>query len=106
VGVVRGEVVAVMDAAGSERAAIMGIFDAGPMATLLAATRPDRTVALILANTSARILASDDYLPGAPSATAEAVIDRVERTWGTEEQARMQVPSRAHRCPGLPSGHA
>jgi class 3 adenylate cyclase len=89
------EVVAVMDAAGSERAAIMGVFDAGPMATLFAATRPDRTVALILANTSARILASDDYPSGATSAAAEAVIDRVERTWGTEEQARMQVPSRA-----------
>jgi pimeloyl-ACP methyl ester carboxylesterase len=48
------EVVAVMDAAGSERAAIMGIFDAGPMATLFAATRPDRTVALILAVQLAR----------------------------------------------------
>lgn len=89
------EVVAVMDAAGSEQAAIMGIFDAGPMATLFAATRPDRTVALILANTSARILASDDYPLGAPSSMAEAAIDRVARTWGTEEQARMQVPSRA-----------
>jgi class 3 adenylate cyclase len=89
------EVVAVMDAAGSEQAAIMGIFDAGPMATLFAATRPDRTVALILANTSARILASDDYPLGAPSSVAEAAIDRVARTWGTEEQARMQVPSRA-----------
>lgn len=89
------EVVAVMDAAGSEQAAIMGIFDAGPMAMLFAATRPDRSVALILANTSARILASDDYPLGAPSSVAEAAIDRVARTWGTEEQARMQVPSRA-----------
>jgi class 3 adenylate cyclase len=88
------EVVAVMEAVGSERAAIMGLFDAGPMATLLAATRPDRTAALILANTSARILASEDY-PGAPPSVAEAMIDRVEQTWGTEEQARMQVPSRA-----------
>jgi class 3 adenylate cyclase len=83
-----------MDAVGSDRAAIMGLFDAGPMATLLAATRPDRTAALILANTSARILASEDY-PGAPPSVAEAMIDRVEQTWGTEEQARMQVPSRA-----------
>ncbi len=57
------EVIAVMDAAGSERAAIMGIFDAGPMATLFAATRPGRTVALILANTYARLIASDDRPP-------------------------------------------
>jgi len=89
------EVVAVMDATRSERAAIMGIFDAGPMATLFAATRPDRTIALILANTSARVLASEDYPLGTPSSVVEAGIDRVARAWGTEEQARMQVPSRA-----------
>jgi class 3 adenylate cyclase len=89
------EVVAVMDAAVSQRAAIMGIFDAGPMATLFAATKPDRTVALILANTSARILAAEDYPLGAPLTVAEAAIDRVARTWGTDDQARMQVPSRA-----------
>ena len=89
------EVVAVMDAVGSERAAIMGIFDAGPMAALFAATKPERTVALILANTAARLLASEDYPIGAPPEAVEEVIDRVEETWGTEEQAWMQAPSRA-----------
>jgi class 3 adenylate cyclase len=89
------EVVAVMDAAGSERAAIMGVFDAGPMAALFAATKPERTVALILANTAARLLASEDYPIGARPEAVDDVIDRVEETWGTEAQAWMQAPSRA-----------
>jgi class 3 adenylate cyclase len=89
------EVAAVMDTAGSERAAIMGVFDAGPMAALFAASKPERTVALILANTAARLLASEDYPIGAPPEVVEEVIDRVEETWGTEAQAWMQAPSRA-----------
>jgi class 3 adenylate cyclase len=89
------EVEAVMDAVGSERAAIMGVFDAGPMAALFAATKPERTVALILANTAARLLASEDYPIGAPPEVVAEVIDRVEETWGTEAQAWMQAPSRA-----------
>jgi class 3 adenylate cyclase len=89
------EVVAVMDATGSERAAIMGVFDAGPMAALFAATKPERTVALILANTAARLLASEDYAIGARPEAVDDVIDRVEETWGTEAQAWMQAPSRA-----------
>jgi class 3 adenylate cyclase/pimeloyl-ACP methyl ester carboxylesterase len=89
------DLTAVMDAAGSDRAAIMGIFDAGPTAMLFAASRPERTVALVLANTSARILRSDDYPVGARPERIEEVGSRIERTWGTEEQAEMQVPSRA-----------
>src|SRR5205809_6515914 len=41
------DVRAVMDAAGSERAAVLGISEGGPMCILFAATYPDRTVALI-----------------------------------------------------------
>jgi class 3 adenylate cyclase len=89
------EVAAVMDAVGSRRATIMGVFDAGPMAALFAATKPDRTVALILANTAARLLASEDYSIGAPPDAVKAVIDRVEESWGTDAQAWMQAPSRA-----------
>jgi class 3 adenylate cyclase len=89
------EVAAVMDAVGSDRAAVMGIFDAGPMAALFAAAKPERTVALILANTSARILAAADYSIGFLAETAEVGIDRVAEAWGTEEQAWLQAPSRA-----------
>jgi class 3 adenylate cyclase len=90
-----GDLTAVMDAAGSQRAAVMGTFDAGPTAMLFAASRPERTVALVLANTAARLLRSDDYPIGAPAEKVQEVRDRIERTWGTEEQVDMQVPSRA-----------
>jgi class 3 adenylate cyclase/pimeloyl-ACP methyl ester carboxylesterase len=89
------ELTSVMDAVGSDRAAVMGMFDAGPTAMLFAASKPERTVALVLANTSARVLWSDDYPVGAVPERIDQVRERIERTWGTEEQAEMQVPSRA-----------
>jgi pimeloyl-ACP methyl ester carboxylesterase len=42
------DVVAVMEAAGSERAAVLAQFEAGAMAALFAATHPERTSALML----------------------------------------------------------
>src|SRR5690242_13097423 len=45
---------AVMDAAGSERAALLGVSEGGPMCALFAATYPQRTRALILCGTFAR----------------------------------------------------
>jgi pimeloyl-ACP methyl ester carboxylesterase len=39
----------VLDQVGAERTAVMAAYDAGPMAMFFAATRPQRTSALILA---------------------------------------------------------
>ncbi|MGY1808851.1 adenylate/guanylate cyclase domain-containing protein [Blastococcus sp. SYSU D00669] len=89
------EVLAVMDAVGARRAAVMGVFDAGPMAALFAATHPGRTVALVLVNTAARILRSDDYPIGTDPQRAAAVVDQMAATWGSEEQVHLQVPSRS-----------
>jgi class 3 adenylate cyclase len=89
------EVLAVMDAVGSRRAAVMGMFDAGPMAALFAATQPARTAALVLANTAARLLRADDYPIGAPAERAEAVAEQFAAAWGSEDQVALQVPSRA-----------
>ena len=47
---------AVMDAAGSQRAALFGVSESGPLATLFAATHPDRCQALVLYGTFARWL--------------------------------------------------
>jgi class 3 adenylate cyclase len=52
---------AVMDAAGSERAALLGISEGGPMSTLFAATYPERTAALIGLGTFARRMWAPDY---------------------------------------------
>jgi pimeloyl-ACP methyl ester carboxylesterase len=55
------DVRAVMDAAGSERAALFGSTEGGAMCALFAATYPDRTTALIMYGTYAKRLRSPDY---------------------------------------------
>src|SRR5215204_5103200 len=50
------DVRAVMDAVGSERAALLGISEGGPMCALFAATYPERTAALIILGGHARPL--------------------------------------------------
>jgi class 3 adenylate cyclase len=55
------DVRAVMDAAGSTRAAIMGVSEGGPMTALFAATYPERTAATILYGTGATYTRADDY---------------------------------------------
>lgn len=49
------DVRAVMDAAGFERAALLGYSEGGPMSILFAATYPERTTALILHGTFAKM---------------------------------------------------
>jgi pimeloyl-ACP methyl ester carboxylesterase len=48
------DVRAVMDAAGSERAAVFGISEGGPMCLTFAATYPERTSALLVYGSFAR----------------------------------------------------
>ena len=59
------DVRAVMDAVGSERAALFGISEGAPMALLFAATYPDRVPTLVLHGGMARTTQDDDY-PFAP----------------------------------------
>jgi pimeloyl-ACP methyl ester carboxylesterase/DNA-binding SARP family transcriptional activator len=52
---------AVMDDVGSERAVLIGVSEGGAMSTLFAATYPERTLALVLMGTFARMLWAPDY---------------------------------------------
>jgi pimeloyl-ACP methyl ester carboxylesterase/class 3 adenylate cyclase len=54
---------AVMDAAGSERAALVGFSEGGPMSVLFAATYPERTRALVLCGTYATGSVDPDVNP-------------------------------------------
>ncbi|MET1003693.1 MAG: adenylate/guanylate cyclase domain-containing protein [Acidimicrobiia bacterium] len=60
------DVRAVMDAVGSERAALMGISEGAPMSILFAATYPERTQALVLYGGMARATEAPDYPWGPP----------------------------------------
>lgn len=55
------DVRAVMDAAGSARAAIIGVSEGAPMSILFAATYPGRAMALVLIGSFARLLWAPDY---------------------------------------------
>jgi class 3 adenylate cyclase/pimeloyl-ACP methyl ester carboxylesterase len=76
------DVRAVMDAAGSERAALFGVSEGGPMCALFAATYPERTSALVLYGSYAKRLRDPDY-PWAPTlGERQRWYDLIERGWG------------------------
>jgi class 3 adenylate cyclase len=89
------DVRAVMDAAGSTRAVILGQSEGGSMAMLFAATYPDRTTALITIGSYARRIWDPEY-PWAPtSAERQQFFDWIERNWGGDVDPSTLAPSLA-----------
>jgi len=76
------DVRAVMDAAGSRRAALLGTSEAGALDLLFAATYPERCGALILLNSYARLAWSDDYPWGIRPEDAAGLLEAIEKGWG------------------------
>jgi class 3 adenylate cyclase len=89
------DIVAVLNAAESKRAAILAATDSGPISLLLAAMHPELVSALVLFNTSARYLEADDYPIGATSEVVDATVQFIEALWGTDELTRIGNPSMA-----------
>jgi pimeloyl-ACP methyl ester carboxylesterase len=77
------EVRAVMDAVGSERAALLGQIDGGPIALLFAATYPDRVSALVLVEGVARRTWDADYPEGFVPEEVGTAIAHFRKNWGT-----------------------
>ena len=91
------DVRAVMDAAGSDSAALMGISEGGPMSILFAATYPERTRAFVLCGAEVKEETTDDWPWG--EATREEFeqyigLDNVVARWGKGLVADHIVPSR------------
>src|ERR671939_14658 len=86
---------AVLDAAGSEQAALLSHSEGGNLAVLYAATYPERTRALVTTGMFATRVWSPDY-PWAPTPEErERTIEELEREWGTSGPLVDLVPSRA-----------
>jgi pimeloyl-ACP methyl ester carboxylesterase len=81
---------------GSKRAALVGVNEGGPMAILFAATYPERTSALVLVNTFARLLRHVDYGPGYPADRVPIFLARFKEWWGTGKNVDLVAPSVAH----------
>jgi serine/threonine protein kinase/pimeloyl-ACP methyl ester carboxylesterase len=89
------DVRAVMEAVGSQRAALCGVSEGGPMCTLFAATYPERTTALVMIGTYAKRTWAPDY-PWAPTAEArQRFFELMEREWGGPVGLAERAPSRA-----------
>ena len=87
------DVRAVMDAAGSERAALFGYSEGGPMSVLFTATYPEMTSALVLYGTYAKRQDPDDDYPWAAAREArERYAKQVEEDWGWEADMRTMCP--------------
>ena len=79
------DIITVMDAVGSERAAVFGADATGPLAIFFAATYPERTLALVLYSTFASGLKDADY-PWAWDGDEWDASDReIEERWGQED---------------------
>jgi class 3 adenylate cyclase len=105
------DVRAVMDAVGSERAAIFGASEGGNMSILFAATYPERTIGLCTFGCFSKRIWSPEY-PWAPSPEERRVTyEAIERDWANgftdtapslsrEEQAQLVTYYRRSASPG------
>jgi class 3 adenylate cyclase len=87
------DVIAVMDAAGSKRAAIIGTLEGGPMAALFAATHPDRVSALVLYATFARATWAPGYEWAWSAEERQVHMDAAVEHWGEGLVAGSVAPS-------------
>jgi class 3 adenylate cyclase/pimeloyl-ACP methyl ester carboxylesterase len=88
------DVRAVMDAVGSESAALLGYSEGGPMCVLFAATYPERVRSLVLYGTYAKRSHPDDDYPWAPTQEEREEYARsLEESWGEEFDLGNIMPS-------------
>ena len=89
------DVQAVMDAVGSERAALLGVSEGGPMCGLFAATHPERTEALVMIGSYAKRLWAEDYPWGPTEREREEFRNEMKRSWGGPIGIEERAPSMA-----------
>jgi class 3 adenylate cyclase len=88
------DVRAVMDAVGSEKAALFGYSEGGPMCCLFAATYPERTTALVLYASYAKRQDPDDDYPWASTRAQRRVhAEEIERNWGQDAHLGSMAPN-------------
>jgi class 3 adenylate cyclase len=89
------DVLAVCDAVGSERAALLGVSEGAPLCVLFGATYPARTTAIILLGGFARELIGDGYEWGHTRERLDAFLEEIANEWGGPVGLDIRAPSRA-----------
>jgi class 3 adenylate cyclase len=87
------DIEAVMLAAGSEQAALFAVSEGGPMAILFGAAHPERTRAMVLLGSYARITMCPDYPIGIPTEQLYTLAEYLEPRWGTGVGLHAWAPS-------------
>lgn len=89
------DVRAVMDAAGSKKAALLGVSEGGPMCIVFAATYPERTHALMTFGSYARLTPGPGHPWGRTNEQIERQFEDVLANWGKQPVGlQLRVPSR------------
>jgi class 3 adenylate cyclase len=92
------DIVAVLDAAGSERAAVFALLEGGALAALFAATHPDRVSALVLYAAQPRMAWAPDYdWPQRQEEREAFVAEGGMDNWGDGSRILSMCPSAAER---------
>jgi pimeloyl-ACP methyl ester carboxylesterase/DNA-binding winged helix-turn-helix (wHTH) protein len=90
------DVRAVMDAVGSERAALCGVSEGGPMCSLFAATYPEKTSALVMIGTYAKRIRDDEYPWGPTAEQRQQFFEVMRKQWGGPVGIDERAPSVAN----------
>jgi pimeloyl-ACP methyl ester carboxylesterase/DNA-binding winged helix-turn-helix (wHTH) protein len=90
------DVRAVMNAVGSERAALCGVSEGGPMCSLFAATYPEKTLALVMIGTYAKRIRDAEYPWGPTVEEREHFFEVMRRQWGGPVGIDERAPSGAN----------
>ncbi|HEX8890499.1 MAG TPA: alpha/beta fold hydrolase [Pyrinomonadaceae bacterium] len=89
------DVRAVMESVGSERAALCGVSEGGPMCSLFAATYPEKTLALVMIGTYAKRIWASDY-PWAPTTEKRRhFFEEIRKSWGGPVGLEERAPTMA-----------
>jgi pimeloyl-ACP methyl ester carboxylesterase/DNA-binding winged helix-turn-helix (wHTH) protein len=87
------DVRAVMDAVGSEHAALIGVSEGGPMCSLFAATYPEKTLALVMIGTYAKRIRDAEYPWGPTPEQREQFFEVMREQWGGPVGIDERAPS-------------
>jgi pimeloyl-ACP methyl ester carboxylesterase/DNA-binding winged helix-turn-helix (wHTH) protein/class 3 adenylate cyclase len=90
------DVRAVMNAVGSERAALCGVSEGGPMCSLFAATYPEKTLAPVMIGTYAKRIRDAEYPWGPTTEQREEFFELMRQHWGGPVGIDERAPSVAH----------
>jgi class 3 adenylate cyclase len=89
------DLLSVCDAVGSQRAALFGVSEGGPMCILFGATHPQRTTAIALFGSFARRQYAPDYPMGQSQEAHDAFMQEMVDGWGGPVGLDVRAPSRA-----------